>query len=112
MPPACAPLTMYQKNSMRFGFCRACAFLAKKTKSYGFFWQCNFFFFFFGGGGFANVNGPIKIFVLYLPEWASGDKILCSTMIKVRFDSNLILSTLPFSDSPFPFQSCCKLFLQ
>ena len=46
--------------------------------------------------------------VLYLPEWASGDKILCSTLIKVRFDSNLILSTLPFSDSPFPFQSCCR----
>ena len=33
--------TTYQKNSMRFGFYGACAFLAKNNpKSYGFFWQC------------------------------------------------------------------------
>ena len=32
--------TTYQKTSMRFRFFRACAFLAKNPKSYGFFWQC------------------------------------------------------------------------
>ena len=32
--------TTYQKTSMRFCFFHACAFLAPKTKSYGFFWEC------------------------------------------------------------------------
>ena len=35
--------TSYQKNSVRFRFFRACAFLAKNPKSYGFFWQCKWY---------------------------------------------------------------------
>ena len=58
--------TTYQKTSMRFRFFRACAFLAKNPKSYGFFWQCKrcnkkkqvFYILVF-----ANVNGPIAKFV-------------------------------------------------
>ena len=47
---------------MRFSFFRACAILAKKPKSYGFFWQCKRYnkkpqvFWILV---FANVNGPI-----------------------------------------------------
>ena len=61
--------TSYQKkkNSMRFGGFRACAFVAKKKKSYGFFWQCKRYnktqvFWILV---FANVNGPIVLFITW-----------------------------------------------
>ena len=94
---ACAPLTT--KKSMRFGFFRACAFLAIKTKSYGFFWQCKWYnkkprF-------FANVNGPtvsIKPWYNYypcffIPQMTQPDLISCNT--KQMTDAQWLQGNMP-----------------
>ena len=92
--------TTYQKTSMRFGFFRACAFLAKKMKSYGFFWQCKRYnkkpvFFYFG---FCQCKWA------YWLKHANMKELILSVEVNARSS----LAPLPHIMQTFERSSCFK----